>query len=324
MPDFDGFCPAFWLPGPDLQTIVPSLLAGPPVPGPVERHVVSVAEGCAVRLDINRPAAPRATLLLVHGMGGSSESGYMRRTARQALWRGWVAARMNLRNCGGSESLTRGLYNAGQGDDVGRALRWLRASRGFPAPYHVAGFSLGGNIVLRYAGAGSDACLADAVVAVNPPVDLEACSRAIERPRNAIYRRHYVAGLRSQLRSIAVVRRPPEPWPIPRGITTVRAFDETYTAPDAGYRSVDEYYATASAGPLLERIRRPTLVLCATNDPFVPAAMFSPYHGLDAPLRFVHPSRGGHCGYWQSGKPRFWAGRAALDFLDASAASHTS
>ena len=87
------------------------------------QRIVEVSDESAVRLELNRPGGPsRGTLLLAHGMGGSAESAYMRRTAAQALRRGWTTARMNLRNCGGTEALSRTLYNAGQSDDAARVL----------------------------------------------------------------------------------------------------------------------------------------------------------------------------------------------------------
>ena len=316
MPDaWPPFRPVPWLPGPDLQTIVPALLrpAGDaPVP---ESRIVSVGPHDAVRVDLDRPGgAAQGTLLLLHGMGGSSESPYMRHTAVAALQRGLVVARMNLRTCGGSASLATTLYNAGQSDDVARVLEALEAD-GHARPLLAVGFSLGGNVLLRYAGRAGGECTADALVTVNPPVDLAACAASIERPRNWIYQAYYARKLRRQLREVAAVRAVSG---IERlgAARTVRRFDELFTAPDAGYESADRYYADASAGPWLDRIARPTLVLSAANDPIVPAGTLRPYHRLPA-IRFEHPAAGGHCGYWARGPDRFWAAQAALGFLAA-------
>lgn len=310
-----SFRPAVWLPGRHLQTVVPSLWPAPPVPGRPERMIVPVAETAAVRVEINRPRdRSRGTLLLVHGMGGSAESGYMRRTAVPALRRRWTVVRMNLRNCGGTEILSRTLYNAGQSKDVGRVLEALGQAR-FPRPFAAVGFSLGGNIVLRCGGIEGTACRADALAAVNPPIDLECCARALERPANRIYQAYYTRKLLRALRRILAVRDLPGFPPPDRSIRTVRRFDDLYTAPDAGCASAEEYYAQASAGPRLGGLARPTVVISAADDPFVPVEMFEPYHDL-RPVRFVHPGRGGHCGYWRAAKPRFWAAQAVLGFLE--------
>jgi predicted alpha/beta-fold hydrolase len=304
------------LPGPDLQTIVPSLWVGPPVDGRPEPMLVAVSEKSTVRVDINRPTGrAHGTLMLVHGMCGSAESAYMRRTARHALTQGWVVARMNLRNCGGTERLSDTLYNAGQSDDAGHVLRAL-ASAGLPRPLAAVGFSLGGNLLLRHVGRTGVACLADMVVAVNPPIDLEVCARSIEAPRNRLYQLYYIRRLCAQLHRIAAVRPFDPPLPTPTAIRTVRRFDDRYTAPDAGFESATAYYGESSAAPLLSAIRRPTLVLSAVDDPFVPQEIFVPHHGIER-VEFLHPTAGGHCGYLQSTRPHFWAAQAILDFLEA-------
>ena len=316
MIDGVSFRPAPWLRGPHLQTVVASLFRGPAVPGPAESRIVRVSPGSSIRLDVNRPrGASRATLLLVHGMGGSAESAYMRRTARHALERSLTVARMNLRNCGGTERLADSLYNAGQSDDVARALEDL-ARDGFTRPIVAAGFSLGGNLVLLHAGRAGDACAADAVAAVNPPIELETCARAIEAPSNRIYQAYYLLRLRAQLVRIAAVRGFAGPIPSVRSIGTVRRFDERFTAPDGGFASAHEYYERSSAAPVLGDVRRPGLVLSSTDDPFVPPEMFAPHHG-NRRLSFAHPAAGGHCGYWQSGAPRFWAAEAIVAFAAA-------
>jgi len=233
-----------------------------------------------------------------------------------AMGRGWITVRMNLRNCGGTEALSRTLYNAGQSRDAGSVLEYLDSER-FPRPFAVAGFSLGGNLVLRYAGTTGTETLADAVVGINPPVDLDACSTALEKLENVLYRYHFTRLLCLQIRALRAKRPVPGPdLPFWR-IGTIRRFDSLFTAPDAGYRSAEAYYADASAGPRLCSVRIPSFILSAANDPIVPVEMFDRFRAHRPPrMRFYHPRRGGHVGYWQAGEPRFWAGQAILDFLD--------
>ncbi len=313
LPEFD---PARWIRGPHAQTILAALLPATGPTGRVEAIDVPVAPGTQVRILLTRPeGVPRGTLLAVHGLGGSAESGYMRRSAAWAQSRGWAVARLNLRNCGGTEALSRTLYNAGQSDDVDAALAALDA-HGLPRPHALLGFSLGGNIAMRYAGLSGDACRADAVVGINPPVDLAICIDAIEGRGNALYHAYFTRSLCRQLRRIRRVRSIPGPNATMRAIGGVRRFDDLFTAPDAGYASASDYYRGASAAPVLSGVRRPALIISAEDDPFVPVSMFAGHRDASKHLSLAHPRTGGHCGYWGAGRPRFWAAEAAVRFFE--------
>jgi predicted alpha/beta-fold hydrolase len=239
----------------------------------------------------------------------------MRRTGAAALSRGWALARVNLRNCGGTETLASTLYNAGQSDDVDAVLAALE-THGWPRPYALMGFSLGGNIAVKYAGSAGASCRADAVVGVNPPIDLNACIDALERPANRVYHAYFTRELCLHVRRIRAKRAVAGPEATFRAVGGVRRFDDLFTAPDAGYADAAAYYSAASAGPVLAGARRPTLVLSASNDPFVPLAAFEPYRRASRHVLFVHPRGGGHCGYWRDARPRFWAASAALEFFE--------
>ena len=311
------FRPVPWLRNRHLQTLAPFLWPRGPEESPVDERVVRVASESAVAVRVGTPLErPRGSLLLVHGIAGSASARYMRRTARLAREAGWWTARMNCRNAGGTERLSGTLFNAGQSDDIGRVLEAFEAWE-LPRPYAAVGFSLGGNMVLRYAALAGEGSRADGVAALNPPVELATCSRALEDPGNRAYGLYFTFELCRQLARIRRHREVPGPPAAWRKIRTVRNFDELFVAPDAGYPSAAAYYAAASAGPCLDGLRVPALVLSAADDPFVPEALFEPLRGV-APgkLEIVHPSRGGHLGYWQSGHPRFWAAPVILDFLD--------
>lgn len=314
----DTFEPVSWLPGRHLQTIVPSLLPAGSAGDHGDEHIVRVAPGTSVKVLVADPEGkPRGTLVLVHGLGGSSRSGYIRRTARRALEKGWRVARMNLRNCGGTERLSRTLCNAGQSDDVGRVLEELDRI-GSPRPFAAAGFSMGGNLLLRYVGRAGTGSLADAAAGVNPSIDLEGCLRLLESRGNRIYQIYYTTLLRRGIARIRQTRPVPGPRSLWKKIVTVRDFDRAFTAPDAGFPSAEAYYAEASAGPWMDGIRIPCLVLSAANDPMIPETIFDPYRNCRS-LEFVHPRCGGHVGYWQKGRPRFWGAEAVLSFLDRPA-----
>jgi predicted alpha/beta-fold hydrolase len=313
----DGFPAVRWLPGRDLQTIVPALWPHPRRNESPALRFVAVDDHNAVGLEIDVPQGDaRGTLLMVHGMGGSARSRYMFDLAEHAQQGGWVAVRMNLRNCGGTEHRSRTLYNAGQSTDVDRVLQFLDEDGRFPRPHAVAGFSLGGNIALRHAGITASSTSADAYIGINAPIDLAKCLEALELPRNHFYHYHFVLKLCSHLRQLARVRPLAGPLPVASRIRTLRRFDGLFTAPDAGYPSAEDYYEKASATQHLSSISRPTLVICSRNDPFVPFGMYQSHRGHSA-IQFLHPRAGGHCGYWQRGRPSFWIAEAVLEFLEA-------
>jgi predicted alpha/beta-fold hydrolase len=314
--NLSDFTPASWMRGPHVQTIFPSFLPARAVGGASVTIDVAVAPGTKVRVIVTRPpGVPRGTLVAIHGLSGSAESGYMRRTAAQALGRGWAVARVNLRNCGGTEALAATLYNAGQSEDADAVLCAIE-EQGLPRPYALLGFSLGGNIALLYGGRSGSSCRADAVCGVNPPVELSVCIDAIERPGNALYHAHFTRSLCTQLRRVRRLREVPGPLAKPGSIGGVRGFDGLFTAPDAGYASAADYYRGASAAPVLTGIRRPALIVSAQDDPFVPVSMFDAHRVPSGPLRFALPRAGGHCGYWRARRPRFWAAEAALTFFE--------
>ena len=317
------FRPPRWLPGGHLQTVVPAFLPHPLEP-PSRRVVVEVepaseARGAtSVELWISESAVSpiRGTVLVVHGLCGSARSGDVLRATRRALDHGWHVARVNLRNWGGTEALASTLYNAGQSDDIGHLLAALEAEQ-LPRPFGVVSFSLGANQVLLHAAETGVGCAADTIVAINPPVDLQAANQAIRRPANALYHLKYIRSLCRLLDQVRAQR--PVPGPTVRWwqLRDVRRFDELFTVPDAGHPDVDTYYAAASSGPRLGAITVPSLILSAANDPIVRVDSFEAYRTpAGYPLVFEHPASGGHCGYWSNATPRAWAPSRALAFLE--------
>jgi predicted alpha/beta-fold hydrolase len=165
------------------------------------------------------------------------------------------------------------------------------------SPVGLVGFSLGANLVLKLAAEAGDRALEglDCVVAANPPLDLAACCRHIQRPENRIYDRNFVAQLRAEV--LRLHARFPELGPIDlSAVKTLYDFDDAYTAPRNGFHGADDYYTQSSAGPLVPRIEVPGLVVHAEDDPFIPPEPLSeisfPRHLALELLPF-----GGHLGY---------------------------
>lgn len=249
----------------------------------------------------------RGALILVHGLEGSHEAGYMVSLAQTALDAGFHTIRLNMRSCGGAEEVSSTLYHAGLTSDLLSVARTHRA--GAPGPLFLAGFSLGGNVVLKLAGelGESAAGLVDGVCAVSAPIDLAACVREISRPANRLYEWRFVERLKA--RYARRHRAMPDRFPAD-GLHQVRSvyeFDDRFTAPAFGFGRADNYYATQSSLNFLRRIRTPTLLLQAKDDPMIPFEVFEKA-GIERnpALRLVAVDHGGHLGFLARNGPRFW------------------
>ena len=250
-------------------------------------------------------------LVLVHGLEGSSESGYMRGAAEKAFCRGFSVLRLNQRNCGGTEALTPTLYNSGLSEDFGAVLRELIERDGL-ARIFFAGYSMGGNLVLKMAGdLGAQAPLQlQGVSGICPTLDLARCVDALDQPGNALYQWNFVRHLKARMKR--KLRLFPGRFRVDRleGVRSVREFDDVITAPHCGYRDADDYYERASAARVMHRIAVPTLILTAQDDPFVPVASFqSPGITKNQNIQFYAPEHGGHCSFIsrEGGEERYWA-----------------
>src|SRR5215472_8503502 len=210
-------------------------------------------------------------LVIVHGLEGSSDSSYVRGIAEKAYKRGYHVLRMNQRNCGGTEQLTATLYNSGMSDDYRAVLEELAKDDGFKQIFF-AGYSMGGNLVTKMAGEyGASAPKAlRGVCAICPAIDLAACADALEKRNNYFYQRHFVLGLMSRYARKAKLFPQKYSYDGFAKIRSVRQFDDLITAPCFGYRNAEEYYQAASARKVVARVRVPTLMITAQDDPFVP------------------------------------------------------
>lgn len=239
------------------------------------------------------------TLLAMHGLEGSSAAHYMQGLADKALKAGFNAVLLNQRNCGGTENLGPGLYHSGLIDDAAFVIRELAATEGIDRVV-AAGYSLGGNLALRLAGTHTPADLPslEAVCAVSPVLELEACVRALERGSNFAYQWNFVRNLRARMRrKDACFPGRFDLSPLDR-IRTVRQFDAAYTAPFFGFASAEDYYHRAAALRVVQHIQIPALVITAEDDPFVPVEPFRDRHLTNNPNVTVIVTRhGGHCGF---------------------------
>lgn len=290
-----------------------------------EQRLVEVEPGCQILLRCNwlPERRSRPTALIVHGLEGSDASGYMMGTADKFLSAGWNAVRMNMRNCGGTEHLSRTLYHSGMSGDVATAARFLADTEGLDQ-IALVGFSLGGNSVLKLVGQLGDdvpSYLLGAA-AVSAAADLTASADRLEHPSNWVYHGRFVRSLHQRMRRKHALF--PELYDISqlRGLRTVRAYDNRYIAPLFGFRDAEDYYETCSAAQFLDAVRVPTLVLHALDDPFIPLTDRIRTPALNNPfIRLVATERGGHVGFVASdirpqNEDRQWAENRLVEFLE--------
>jgi hypothetical protein len=295
----------------------------PQLPPPVERYFdvagdARVLAHCHWHAD----AAARPTLMLLHGLEGSSIAHYMRGISDKAWQAGWNVVRLNQRNCGGTEHLSRGLYHSGLTHDPLFVMREL-IERDRISALAIAGYSLGGNLALKLAGelANETPPELTAICAVSPTMDLACCVDALERRANVIYQWNFVRNLKARMRRKAAAFPGEYSLDALRRVWTVRQFDEAYTAPHHGFRDAADYYHRASALRVVERIRIPALIITAEDDPFVPVEPFrDPAVTRNANITLVITRHGGHCAYLERAEGNddgYWAEREIVRFAAA-------
>ena len=289
------FNPFPFLNNPHVQTVLGSLLSGAGESYPTTPRLLRMDDGDHVALHESfsrnwRSGDPIA--ILVHGLGGSHRSGYMQRVGGALYRQGVRVVRLDLRGAGASMPHSRKFYNAANSGDLRAVAAQLHVEH--PAsPLAVVGFSLGGNIALKFAGEEAAAPLPNlrAVAALAPPIDLVRCSEMMAN--HPWYDAFYVRHLIRQVRDHQLCFPDLPPIVFPRGLTLWQ-FDELYTAARWGYPDAKTYYRTASA--YLPAIRVPTFVLTARDDPFVAVEPFERVAALPNLAVHIVP-HGGHLGF---------------------------
>ena len=312
------FRPAAALASPHLQTIGGRLLrrAAPP---PLRRERVDLPDGDFVDLDFaERPHADAPLVLLLHGLEGSARRGYALNVYRELAARGIASVGLNFRSCSGEPNRGPRFYHSGDTGDLRHVAALLRAR--FPhGPLGAIGFSLGGNALLKYLGEEGGAAPFAAACAVSVPYDLSAGADALDAtPMGRFYTRIFLKSLIAKADAKAALLADRCDIERVRAARSFREFDDAATAPLHGFAGAADYYDRSSSRPFLERIRVPTLLLHAADDPFLPGASFPGREAAANPcITVVLTRRGGHVGFIEGPPwaPRFWAEEQAARFF---------
>jgi len=264
-------------------------------------------------------AKDRPTVVLWHGMEGSTASIYMLAIAQKAFAIGFNVVRVNFRNCGGTEHLSPTLYHGGLSEDLSAVITELIEQDGL-SRFCLIGYSLGGNMVLKLAGEYAENPPPEilGICAVSPSVDLAASANAICRRSNWIYHQDFLRRMRNRI--YLKKRYFPDLYDVSniKSVRTIRDFDERYTSKAHGFAGADDYYSKSSSIRLMDRIRIPTLIIHSEDDPFIPFAPLQNPGVTENPyILFVATKRGGHVAFVGSqtgGEDRFWAENRAVEF----------
>ena len=286
-----------------------------------EKRLIEVERGVQVLCHCHwQPDRKNAlTVIIVHGLEGSSESQYMLGIAAKGTAVGMNVVRMNQRNCGGTDALSPTLYHSGRSQDIAAVAQNLIHEDGI-SRFALAGFSMGGNLVLKLAGEwGREAPpQLRAVAAVCPSVNLAASADALHLTGNRLYEYYFMWQLRRRLRMKA--RLFPQVFETARmrGVTSLRDFDDKVTAYYCGFEGASDYYERSAAANVVDRIAVPTLILHAANDPFIRILPETRQKILSNPnITFVETEDGGHCSFLAEadGDDGRWAEREVVEFL---------
>lgn len=313
-----------WLGG-DLQTVRNFLLRVRPRLDrwPQERLEFPTDDGSGDVLlaMLNRPgeetAGRRPLVILIHGLSGCEDSAYMRASARHLLGRGFPVLRLNLRGAGPSRPFCRRSYHAGRSEDLRHALGTMDG-RLAAGGICVVGFSLGGNLLLKYLGEAGRLAPVLAAASVSAPIDLAATQRRIMERRNRLYHDYVLAGL--QREAITTPDLPRELHEAAMAVANVREFDERLTAPANGFSGADDYYEACKAVRFMAGITVPTLVIHAQDDPWIPAEPYLRFDWAGNPrLLPLLPKTGGHVGFHGLDSWTPWHDRCVAKFFERMA-----
>lgn len=313
------FRPAWWLRNRHAQTLAGKYLrSGRRLP--LARRRVDTPDGDFLDLDFAPEPAPGAPLVVVlHGLEGSTQREYMSLMFRELFDRGLRGVGLNFRSCGGEPNRLPRAYHSGDTGDLAHVITGLRRSR--PGrPIGAAGFSLGGNVLLKYLGERGDSAGIGAAVAISVPFDLPGSAwRLSNGVMGRMYGAYFLRSLRLKVRAKRHLLNGEIDVDRTLAARTLRDFDDACTAPLHGFAGADDYYARADVRRHLAHIRVPALLIQSRDDPFVPSGATPDAIVADNPhLTAAFTDRGGHVGFVEGALPwraRFWAEREAAGFL---------
>ncbi|MEM7571827.1 MAG: alpha/beta fold hydrolase [Bacteroidota bacterium] len=310
----------WWQRFPHLSTITPALLRKVRM-APYERKTLELDDGDFLDLDwLKTETDSERLVIILHGLEGAADRPYIRGMARQFVAHGWDALCTNHRGCSGRMNRLLRMYHMGASDDVARLVQHAIAE-GYQR-IGIVGFSLGGNLTLKYLGETAKELPTQVIggVAFSVPCHIASANVEIDKPKNRLYLRRFLKSLNEKVRLKHQLF--PEQMPIPSGKTGDRwphnfqTFDDRFTGPMHGFRDAADYWEQSSSRQFVPRIEVPTLLVNASNDSFLSEQCYPREEAASMNNFWLEiPDYGGHVGFGgQIGQP-YWSEQRALDFL---------
>lgn len=312
------FKPAWWLRNSHLQTIFPTLCRGDIKDLQLNRERIELPDGDFIDIDWANKKKGIPIIIVLHGFEGSINSHYAKSTLRCIIQQGWCGAFMHFRGCSGEPNRLERGYHSGATDDLEFLVKLLCDREGNP-PFCAIGYSLGGNILLKWLGETKDNNPLTAAIAISVPFDLHKASRRISSGFSRFYQWYLIRCARERLvkkfreRQSEVINAE-----IIAKVRSLREYDSIYTCPIHGFESVDEYYSVTSSRYYLRDIERPTLLLHAKDDPFMTEDSIPIPEELSSSVELIVTEQGGHVGFIE-GKypwaPEYWLEKCIPNYL---------
>jgi predicted alpha/beta-fold hydrolase len=300
-----------------VQTIFPTLFRTNPVVYTRER--ISTPDNDFLDLDWLSSNSDRC-IILCHGLEGSSQSNYIRGMARAFSRRGIDVLAWNFRGCSGESNTTARFYHSGATEDLQTVLSHILACDRYRR-IDLIGFSLGGNMMLKYLGDGvyDIPKVVQRAVAFSVPCDLAACSAELARPHNTLYMKRFLRLLHGKIRAKMNILPGVLDDSNYSSLRTFQDFDDRYTAPLHGFRDANHYWSVCNSRQFISSVRIPTLLVNALDDPFLAPTAYPAAEAQNNPLFTLEtPRYGGHCGFVLFNREEeYWSEQRATHFLQA-------
>jgi len=312
----ESFKPAWWCRNTHLQTLWPTLFRARPRMS-LRRERIQTPDGDFLDLDWTTNQSSGPIVVILHGLEGSSESKYALGMLNAIAARGWRGVVMHFRGCSGELNRLPRSYHSGETSDVAHVVATLK-TRAPQTPIAIIGYSLGGNVLLKWLGEVRERAPVCCAVAVSVPFLLAECAWRMERGFSRLYQWNLVRRLKRSTETKRAKITLPLSLHDLSAIHTFREFDEHVTAPLHGFSGADDYYARSSSRQYLRHIEIPTLIEHSVDDPFMTARAIPANNELSPSVHFELSPRGGHVGFisgrWPW-RPQYWLEQRIPDYL---------